>query len=530
MSQNHDVPAVSVLASLKPENGPIGSALGGWLDFAPSGIATRFLLLWFVILYTAFQVISFAPLGLNQDLLEAYAWGLHPSAGYYKHPPLAGLAAGAWFSLFPPTDWAFHLLAMVNAAIGLFATSLIARDHLDGDKRIVALLLLLLTPFYQFHGQRFGANAILLSTWPIAAYCSLRAFATRGLAWSAGAGAAAALAMLGKYYSIFLIAGFVAAALAHPARWTYLRSWSPWISVAVGGAVLAPHVQWVFANDFVPFGYATALHAGAPLGKVLWKDAVYLVEAVAYVGVLLAVYWMAVRPDLATLQETIWPLDADGQMLVVLLAVPLILPAVVAPFIGAVLTPLWTMPAWFLLPIVLLRPKAAVLTRVAAIRITALIAAMTISFLLAAPLLARQRNEEGTTQGREYDRLFSAELTNDWTRATGQPLRIVMGDRYLASAVTFYSPDHPDSAQGFELGRATPWITLERLILDGWAAICRADDEPCVDAARHRLADRSDVAFITYSTTNRYLDKPGKLGRFFFAIVPPRGKPLILIQ
>ena len=521
---------MSVLTYLKPENGPIGSALGGWLDFAPSGLSTRFFLLWFVILYTAFQVISFAPLGLNPDLLEAYSWGLHPSAGYYKHPPLSGLVAGAWFSLFPPTDWAFHLLAMTNAAIGLYATALIARRHLEGDKRIVVLLLLLLTPFYQFHGQRFGANPILLSTWPIATYCFLRAFETRDLAWSAAAGATAALAMLGKYYSIFLIVGFVAAVLAHPGRWAYLRSLSPWISAAVGGAVLTPHIQWLFAHEFAPFTYATALHAGAPLGEVLWKDAVYVVEAIAYVSVLVAVYWIAVRPDRPTLQETLWPSDPDGRMLVVLLAVPLALPAMVAPFVGAVLTPLWTMQAWFLLPIVLLRPKAAVLTRVAAIRITALVIVMTIAILLAAPWLAWRRHVEGTAQRREYYRLVSAELTNTWHLATVAPLKIVMGDLYLASAVTFYSPDHPDSVPGFELGEAAPWVTPERLASEGFAEICSADDEACVDAARRRVAGRSDVQFITYATTNRYLGKPGKLGRFLFILIAPQARSPILIR
>ena len=105
-------------------------------------------------------------------------WGLHPSPGYYKHPPLAGLAAGVWFLVFPATDWSFHLFAMCNSALALYATYLIARRYLDGDKRIVAVLLLLLTPFYQFHGQRFSTNQTLISTWPIATYCFLRAFET----------------------------------------------------------------------------------------------------------------------------------------------------------------------------------------------------------------------------------------------------------------------------------------------------------------------------------------------------------------
>jgi 4-amino-4-deoxy-L-arabinose transferase-like glycosyltransferase len=531
---------MNVPAYLKPESGPLGRALATWLDYAPKGLATRFLLLWFVLLYTAFAVISSAPVGLHPDLLDTYARGLHPAAGYDGHAPLAALMAAAWFSLFPPTDWAFHLLAIVNAAVGLYATDRIAGRYLDGDKWVAVLLLLLLTPFYQFMGQRFGADQTLLSTWPVATYCFLRAFETRGLAWSAGAGAAAALAMLGSTYSVFLIAGFVAAVLAHPGRRTYLRSWSPWLSVAVGAIVLAPHVQWLAATGFTSLSDWAAPRAGAPLTKVLRKDALCILEGIASVAVLLAVYWVAVRPGRTTLQETFWPpppyppplagVDREGvgRMLVVLLTVPLVLPAMVAPLIGTVLTPPWTMPAGFLLPIVLLRPEAAELTRVATIRITALVAAITIVTLAAAPWLAQRTHAAGTPEGREYYRLVSAEMTNAWHLGTGLPLRIVMGDRDLASAVAFYSPDHPDAMGGFEIGAATPWITPERFAQDGWAAICNADDEQCVVAARQRAAGKSNVQFITYSTINRYLGKGGKLGRFFFIFAAPESKPVII--
>src|SRR5262245_4757863 len=329
---------MNVPAYLKPESGTLGRAFGTWLDHAPKGLSTRFFLLWFVLLYTAFAIISSASVGLHPDLLETYARGLHPAAGYEGPAPLAALMAGAWFSLFPPTDWAFHLLAMANAAAGLYATDCIARRYLDGDKRIAVLLLLLLTPFYQFVGQRFGADQTLLSTWPVATYCFLRAFETRSLAWSAGAGAAAAIAMLGNYYSVFLIAGFVAAVLAHPGRRTYLRSWSPWLSTAVSALVLAPHLQWLLAPDIIFEDHVAARHAGAPLAEVLWKDAVCIVEGIASVGLLLAVYWLAVRPGRITLRETLWPPDPDGRALVALLAAPLLLPAVVAPFISTVLT------------------------------------------------------------------------------------------------------------------------------------------------------------------------------------------------
>jgi hypothetical protein len=519
---------MSIPAYLKPENGPLGRAFGAWLDYAPQGLASRFVLLWFVILYTAFAIISSASLGLRPEMLATYALGQHPAAGYAGHAPLAPLIAGAWFRLFPPIEWAFHLLAMVNAAAGLFAADRIARQYLTGDKQIAVLLLLLLTPFYQFMGQGFGARETMLSTWPVATWCFLRAFATRGspgnLAWSAAAGAAAALAVLGSYCSVFLIAGFTVAVLAHPGRRTFLRSWAPWLAAAAGAMVLAPHLQWLYET-----GLATALQLGTPLADALRDDLFAAAAGIAAVSLVLTVWATAVRPDGATIRDTFRPADPDGRMLVNLLAVPLVLLFLAAPFIGGTM-PSWPAAStWFLLPVMLLRPKTAALTRMAAIRITALVAATTIGALAAAPWLASHWHDEGTPEGREYDRPVGTEVTRAWRLATGQPLRIVIGDAGLASAVAFYSTDHPD-AGGFEAGGATPSVTPEQLARDGFVVVCRADDETCVAAAKQRVAGKANVQFITYSTTSPYLGKPGRLRRFFFILAPPESKPVIMLR
>ncbi len=516
-----------VPAFLKPEDGPIGRALNGWFDRAASGRATWIFILLFVIVWTAFQAISFASVGLHPDLLEVYAWGLHPSAGYYKHPPLGALIAAGWFALFPPTDLSFHLLAMINAAIGLFGVDLIARRYLDGDKRLFVLLFLLLTPFYQFLGGRFNANQLLLSTWPVATYCFLRAFETRGLAWSVRAGAAAALAMLGKYYSVFLLAGFAAGVLFSPGRNAYLRSASPWISAIVGGIFLAPHIRWLFDTGFAPFGYATALHAGAPLAEVLLKTAYYVVGGIAYVALPMAVYWLATRPDWPTLREALWPADHRARMLVAVLAAPLILPALIAPVIGVVLTPLWTMSGWFLLPIVLLRPSGVKLPRIAAIRTAALLAIITLGALVAAPGLAWHYHTDGTKEGREYYRAVAAEVGRAWRLTFGLPLKIVIGDLYLVSATTFYDQDHPDSVPNFAFA-ASPWVTPQRLLNEGWVGLCTATDQGCIDEAKRSAADKDGVSFINFQTTNRFFGSTGKPGRFVFILVPPQRTPLQL--
>jgi len=422
----------------------------------------------------------------------------------------------AWFAIFPVADWSFDLLAMVNAAIALFATYQIARLYLSGDKALLVPLFLLLMPFYQFQAQRFGANQPLLSTWPIATYCFLRAFNTRSLAWSAAAGFVAGLGMLGKYYSIYLIGAFVLAALSHPARWTYLRSPSPWVSALVGLVVLGPHLNWLTSAAFTPFDYAAIRRGGALLGEQIASVGGYLLGSIGYVALPLAVYALIVRPDRRLLAQTLWPADPDRRLLVVLLAAQLTLPALSAPFLGVVLTSLWSMEAWFLLPIVLLAPDAAVVNRPQAVSVAATVLVITAAALLAAPIIAWASHIYGTKHGEAFYRLASEAVTREWHTHNGPPLTIVMGDR--SEAVAFYSPDHPDAVPGFAL-EVAPWVTPARLAHEGYAVICAQNE--CAQAARARTANVPNVIRRDVELRRSYLGHLGPVAQFAIFIVPP---------
>ena len=487
-----------------------------WFDMEREGWAIAILLMLFVLLWTAFHVVSRASVDLNPDLVEMYAWSRHPSAGYYKHPPLGALIAAAWFAVLPATDWSFDLLAMVNAAVALFAVHRIARLYLPADKALLAVLLLLLTPFYQFQAQRFGANQALLSTWPIATYCFLRAFHTRAPVWAAIAGATAGLAMLGKYYSVYLVAALVLGALSHPARSAYLRSASPWISVAVGSLVLAPHLYWLTTVAFTPFDYVYVAHGGASRLEVLASAATYLAGGIGYVALPIAVYALIVRPDRRLLLQTLWPADADRRLLVVLLGAQLLLPALSAPFLGVPITSLWTMQSWFLLPIVLLAPEAAVVSRPRAVTVAASVLAIAALALLAAPAIAFITHVSGTRHGEPFYRLVSEEITREWHSRTGRPLTIVMGN--AVEAVTFYSRDHPDAVPEFDL-RAAPWVTPARLAREGYAVLC--DHPACAAEIARRAAAEPNAVRGAFDVSRRYLGQEGSSARFTILIVPP---------
>jgi Dolichyl-phosphate-mannose-protein mannosyltransferase len=512
---------MKVLTYLKPENGPVGAIFGTWLDDAPSGRTTRVLVFLFIAALTSFAFLSNASVGPSTELLDTYVRALHPAAGYFGVAPLAPSIAAVWFLLLPPIDWALYLLAAVNAGFALFAIDLVARREVTGDKRVLVLLFLILTPFYCVYGQRFDSDRTLLWAWPLATLAFLRAFETRDIRWSVFAGIAAGVALYGGYQSVFLFAGFAAAMLMHPERGAYLRSRSPLITAAAAILMLAPHLYWHYQHGFAPLNAVVSQHTGAPFGEVLRGVAVYAGGGLAGIVIPVVLWALAVRPDRATLRETLWPSDAKGRMLVLLFVVPLLLRAILALVAGTVLTADGTAPGWFLLPVLMLRPAAARVTRAATIRITVLVFAATIVALLVAPSIASRLHKQGTAEGREYFGQVSLEVTRSWHMSIGRLLRIVMGDPHLAAAIAFYSPDHPDVVPDFDLER-TPYVSEGRLDGDGFVAVCRADDTACVAEARRRAEGKTGTQFVNFQTRNLYGGAAGELGRFFFVLVPPQ--------
>jgi Dolichyl-phosphate-mannose-protein mannosyltransferase len=512
---------LTYLKYLKPENGPVGAIFGAWLDDASSGRTTRVLVFLFIAALTSFAFISNASVGPPTELIDTYVRALHPAAGDFGTAPLAPLIAAVWFLLLPPVDWALYLLAALNAGFALFAVDLVARREVTGDKRVLVLLFLILTPFYCIYGQRFDSDRTLLWAWPIATLAFLRAFETRDLRWSVFAGVAAGIALYGGYQSVFLFAGFAAAALMHPERGAYLRSLSPWLTMAAAILVLVPHLYWLYQHDFAPLSTVVSQHVGAPFGEVLRGVGAYLGGGVAGIVIPVLLWAVAVRPDRATLAETLWPSDAKGRMLVLLFIVPLLLRAILALIAGTVLTADGSAPGWFLLPVLMLRPAAVRVSRAAAIRVTVLVFAATIIALLVAPTIASRLHKQGTPEGREYFRQVSFEVTRNWHMSVGRLLRIVMGDPHLAAAIAFLSPDHPDIVPDFDLQRA-PFVSEGRLDGDGFVAVCRTEDTACVAEARRRAEGKVGTQFVNFQTRNLYGGAAGELGRFFFVFVPPQ--------
>jgi len=492
-----------------------------WPDGIEAGWAIPLLLAGFVAIWMVFLTIAYVGGDLHPDVLETWTLGRHFEWGYPKHPPLMGWVARVWTSVFPLADWSFQLLAMTNAAVALWSFDLISRCFVRGDKRVVVLLLLMLLPAYQFHAQRFNANTVLLAVWPLATYCFWRSFETRHLGWAAAAGAIAAIAMLGKYYSIFLVGSFVFAAIVHPERRGYFGSLAPWVSTIAGLIVLGPHLHWLATTGVTPFEYALAAHAGVGFGQSLIEALNFLLGLAASVMIAAVAWVMIAGYRLKRFPDDFKAMNS-GLLLLFLISIGTIaFPVMTALTLGTDLPSLWALQGLFFFGVLIVCGAGYPIERFYSVNLTVLVTSVAlVATLVAAPIHAVYRNSHPFEEGHNFYRSSALELTKLWHELSDEPLSAVSGDDALAFATAFYSPDHPVYAKPFAY-QYTWGLPRQTTLEKGWASLCFVEQHDCIDWMTKTAARAERFYRFDFVAQANLLGWPGPSRGIAALIVPP---------
>jgi hypothetical protein len=477
------------------------------------------LLLAYVVVWAVYGTIAKGSQDIHFDMGEMVAWSREVSWGTIKHPPLGAWLTGAWFFVFPLTEWSYYLFAMVLAAASLWFAWAAAKPYLPGDKRAAGLALLTLVPFFNFHALKYNANTVMMPVWGLVTWAFLRSFETRKPAWAAFAGVAAAAAMLGKYWSVVLLVGLGLAALLDRRRGLYFRSLAPWITIVFGLATLAPHLAWLSAHGFAPFDYAVTTHPATLLDAVR-SGVGYVGGGIAYAVLPIVLAVLATRPSLMGLADTAWPPQAPRRLVFLGFMLPFVLPAVAAVATQSAVVSLWSIGGMTLLPVVLLSSPLVTLPRVAARRIMGVAMALPVIALLASPLVALVIHRQGVpNRGTHYAGL-AAEVERLWQLTTVEPLKLVSSYDNLVYGTVFYFADRPST---FEIGNPalSPWVDATRIARDGVAYYCPSDEDRCLQAMEKHLAATPPARREQVTISRTYLGVADPPDRFVIAIVPP---------
>jgi 4-amino-4-deoxy-L-arabinose transferase-like glycosyltransferase len=474
----------------------------------------------YALVWTLYGTIAKSSQDIHFDMGEMVAWSREVTFGTPKHPPFGAWLVRLWFSVFPAADWAYYLFAIVLATLALWMAWKISGQYLDAQKRVVGLALLTLVPFFNFHALKFNANTVMVPLWAATTWFFLRSFETRNSTWAALAGLAAAAAVLGKYWSIILLAALAITAVVHPRRGAYFRSPAPYVTALVSMIAFAPHLVWLYGNHFNEFGYALASHP-ATWWTVIGSCFSYVVGALAYLVVPTLIIVLLGRPNRAAIVDTLWPLDPDRRQALLAFALPLLLPALAALATHEEVISLWAMGSMTLFPVVLLSSPRLVLPRPASEIILGIAVAFPLLALAGAPAIAIVIHQRGVPNYATQYRLVAGAIEQAWHAATDRPLRIVGSYETLMNGVIFYLPERPTT---FEIisPDLTPWVDDARIAREGIVLACPSAESLCMRALEARVTRSNGSKRTETDIARSYFGIPGKPQHYVIVAIPPR--------
>jgi 4-amino-4-deoxy-L-arabinose transferase-like glycosyltransferase len=457
---------------------PFERLFAALIDPARSERTMLCLLAGYVVAWSAYGAIAKGSQDLHFDIGEMFAWSHQIGLSAPTHPPLGAWLVRLWFDVMPAQDWACYLLAILVATVALWIAWRIAGRYLPPEKRVLGLALLSLLPFYNFHALKYNASSVLTPFWAATTWWFFLSFETRRTSFAAFAGFAAGAAMLGKYWSIFLLAGLGLAALTDPRRAAYFRSPAPWVTIAAGAAVLAPHLFWIATHGFTTVDFAFTSHATS-LAHAAAGSLYFLLSVLGYIAAPIVLGALATLPSIAAITDTLAPGAPERRMLIVAFAAPLLLAALVAVAARADLDPLWSMSAMTLLPVVLFSSPLLKVNRTAAVNILALAIVLPLLMLAASPVIAFVIHRQGVPNYASQYRLIAQAVEQAWRAQSDKPLRIVGGNRPVVDGSNFYFAERPATFMINEPPR-TPWVDPVRIEREGIAIVCPRLEPGCV--------------------------------------------------
>ena len=498
----------------------LGRLLDALSDPKRRGRTVVIVLAAYCAVWTVYAVLAKASQDIHFDMGEMVAWSREVTFGTPKHPPLPAWLVGAWFRIFPLDTWAYDLLAVGMAVVSLWVAFVVSVRYLDGEKSAVGLALLTLVPFFNFHALKFNANSAMMPWWALTTWFFLRSFESRGIGFAALAGVAAAGAMLAKYWSVVLLLALAIAAVSDSRRRLYFGSVAPYVTIAVGVAALSPHLAWLYAHDFTPFGYALESHP-ATMAEAFISGVGYIAGAVGYAAAPIVLTAIVAKPSRATIADMLWPDDPQRRLAAIVFSLPLLLPALMAVAAAEKVVSLWAIASMTLLPVVLLSSPGIVIPRVAAIRILAMAVAFPALAVLAAPVVAVVTHFKGVSNyGTQY-RLVAEAAGKVWRETTDRPLRLVGSYDNVLNGTVFYFPDRPST---FEIVNPplTPWTDEARIARDGILLYCPVVENLCMAALNKRAADAPQGRRVEAEISRVFLGIPGPITRYAIVAVPPQ--------
>ena len=472
---------------------------------------------------------------LPLDVVQNGAWGPEWLISSYENPALTSWCLELSRLVSGTSGWPAYLVSQLFVASTFMLVFLIGREPLGAERALAGTLLLTSIYFFSWRTPEFNHDIAQMPLWAGIALALWRATETNRLLWWILLSLFAAASLYAKLSSSVMLIAAVGWILLEPQARRRIVSPGPWLALALFLAAIFPLAHWLINNGFAPASYAISRgnqsHSYSGTGFLL-------AQAEAAAPVLLMLGFAGLLP--VTLKRTLVELSRTdterrfGWYLAFLTLAPILISIVMTAAAGTGMRRMWGVPMLNLVGLLAIWLTSARFTERALKRIGTAAAALLLILPAAraadtmlSPLLLGHVKRENWPQAQ-----IATRMRELWTLSTGQPLRIVAGDRtnWLPGLIALACCEEPPSLFTNAESARSPWITEERLAREG-ALVVWQERPPRGRRQPPRSRDRAPGNQLNQLIGNqpRGIERfaiPGAPGvapiEVHYAIVPPR--------
>ena len=312
----------------------------------------RILIYFLLINGLVWSLVPLLRLSLPMDTQEAIVWGKFCLWGTTKHPPFSGWIAYPFWLLFAHWDGAMYLLSQICVALGVIYIYRLARQFFDTSKAVLAALLQFGVIYYNFSSVEFNVNVVSLALWPMAAFYFWRAYnQDKWHDWLLF-GVLVGLNLLNKYISGILFLSLALFVLADGGVWRLLKNIKVYAAVVLCSVIVAPHLWWLWQNDFEMWHYMASRSAGGKI-SAWWRHLAYPLKFLAAQILFSAPAWLTYA-CFRRKNKSVEPQNKTAGIFIAITAVvPVMIFMLISLISGNALKSMWGFPCLYMLGIAL---------------------------------------------------------------------------------------------------------------------------------------------------------------------------------
>ena len=414
------------------------------------------------------------------DMIEGFVWSLHPQAGYYKHPPLPAWMIAASIAIFGKQPLALLVLGPLSIVAALAALWWLARQFLDEQLAVVALLLTSTQFYFNALIPEFNHNVIQIPLWALSIALFWMATQRGHRVWFVLLGVSLGLCALAKYSAVLLYLFMIAWLLVNAGSRRHLSASKVLLCAGAAMVVAVPNLVWLVNHDFQPLHYAEERMSArlSAAGRLAEIASFLSAQLGILVVMLLLTTWLIYRHRAAQtqthllLQQNLPPSSSPAVFLFAASAFPLLFSLMVPLIGGRPLRDMWAMMMFTSVGLALVCWRPAVFTALA--RRRWLLAWLILQGLLLAAYAGNVYYKTHVKHGLSRANFPGPELArlieSDWVQKTGSPLRYVVGSTWAAGNVAFFAKSTPDVLINGDYS-ISPWVAPDRLQACGYVLL-----------------------------------------------------------